>query len=63
MFSHQAGPAVDSRELLEHPQRLPNLLRACTNSAVGLPKFERGGGDFAEGYNEEEEDSGWKDGR
>lgn len=31
-----AGPSVDSKELLEHPQRMPNLLRASSTCAVGL---------------------------
>ena len=31
-----AGPSVDSKELLEHPQRMPNLLRASSTCVVGL---------------------------
>lgn len=31
-----AGPSVDSKALLEHPQRMPNLLRASSTYVVGL---------------------------
>lgn len=36
-----AGPSVDSKELLEHPQRMPNLLRASSTCAVGLVSNHR----------------------
>eukprot|EP01043_Picozoa_sp_COSAG02_P019357 COSAG02_NODE_928_length_15853_cov_9.053574_10_plen_882_part_00 len=60
---HTTGPSVDSKELLEHPQRMPNLLRASSTCVVGLPDFKRGDRE-GEGVSDEEEErfDGWRNG-